>query len=55
MKDNFFGERLKELRVEKGLSQRKFGELREPDMDTLVRISEFFDVSTDFLLGKKDL
>ena len=70
MKDNFFGERLKELRVEKGLSQRKFGELlgvcnqtvsfwesgsREPDMDTLVRISDFFDVSTDFLLGKKDI
>ena len=70
MKDNFFGERLKELRVEKGLSQRKFGELlgvcnqtvsfwesgsREPDMDTLVRISDFFDISTDFLLGKKDI
>ncbi len=69
MKNNFFGLRLKELRIEKGISQRKFGELigvcnqtvsfwesgsREPDMDTLVKISDFFDVSTDYLLGKSD-
>ena len=69
MKNNFFGLRLKELRIEKWISQRKFGELigvcnqtvsfwesgsREPDMDTLVKISDFFDVSTDYLLGKSD-
>ena len=66
MKDNFFGEKLKELRLEKGLSQRKLGEIfnvcnqtvsfwesgsREPDMDMLVEIAEYFGVSVDYLLG----
>ena len=70
MKDNFFGEKLKELRIEKGLSQRKLGEIfnvcnqtvsfwesgsREPDMDMLVEIAEYFGVSVDFLLGRKDV
>ena len=70
MKDNFFGEKLKELRLEKGLSQRKLGEIfgvcnqtvsfwetgiREPDLDALVEIANFFDVSVDFLLGRKDI
>ena len=65
MKNNFFGRTLKELRTEKRLSQRKFGELlgvcnqtisfwesgsREPDMDTLLMIADFFDVSVDFIL-----
>ena len=70
MKNNFFGIILKELRIEKGLSQRKFGEnlgvcnqtvsfwesgSREPDMDTLIKIADFFDVSVDYLLGRKDV
>ena len=70
MKNNFFGLKLKELRVEKGLSQRKLGEVfgvcnqtvsfwesgsREPDMDTLSEIADYFEVSVDFLLGRKDL
>ena len=69
MKNNVFGENLKLLRKEKGYSQRKLGELigfcnqtisfwesgcREPDLDTLVKISTFFGVSIDFLLGKED-
>ena len=67
MKNNVFGTRLKELRIEKGLSQKKFGELlgfcnqtisfwetgsREPDVDTLLEISDFFEISLEYLLGK---
>ena len=66
MKNNIFGKRLKTLRLEKGLSQQKLGELlgfcnqtisfweigsREPDLDTLIRIAYFFDVSIEELLG----
>lgn len=65
MKDNIFGKKLKELRLEKGVSQRKLGEIfnvcnqtvsfwengsREPDLDTLVSIAEYFDVCIDYLL-----
>ena len=65
MKNNIFGKRLKELRTEKGLSQQKLGELlgfcnqtisfweigsREPDLDTLVQIAHFFNVSFEELL-----
>ena len=65
MKNNIFGKKLKELRIEKGLSQQKLGELlgfcnqtisfwengcREPDLDTLVEISHFFEVCLEDLL-----
>ena len=65
MKNNVFGKRLKELRLEKGLSQRKLGEVfnvcnqtisfweigsREPDLDTLLKLARFFDVSLEHLL-----
>ena len=65
MKDNIFGKRLKEFRVEKGLSQQKLGETlgfcnqtisfwesgnREPDLDTLLKISHYFEVSLEELL-----
>ncbi|MBQ3495204.1 MAG: helix-turn-helix transcriptional regulator [Clostridia bacterium] len=65
MKNNCFGKKLKELRIDKGLSQQKLGELlgfcnqtisfwesgsREPDLDTLVKIAHFFGVSVDELL-----
>lgn len=68
MKNNFFGKKLKELRIEKGLSQRALGEKfkvcnqtisfwetgsREPDLDSLLEIAHFFDVSVDFLLEDK--
>ncbi|MBE5754202.1 MAG: helix-turn-helix transcriptional regulator [Clostridiales bacterium] len=67
MKDNVFGERLKELRIEKKLSQRQLGDIlgvcnqtisfwetgsREPDLDMLVSIAAFFEVSVDFLLER---
>ena len=66
MSGNIFGSKLKELRLEKGLTQRALGDAlgfcnqtvsfwesgqREPDLDALVKVARFFDVSTDFLLG----
>ena len=65
MKNNYFGKVLKSLRLEKGISQRKFGDdlgvvnqtvsfwemgSREPDLDTLIKIAEYFNVSIDYLL-----
>ena len=65
MENNAFGKRLKELRIEKKLSQRELGDIfgvcnqtisfwetgsREPDLDMLVKIAKFFEVSIDFLL-----
>ncbi len=59
--------RLSELRKENGLSQKDFGKIigaaqntvsqwengsREPDNETITRIANFFNVSTDYLLGK---
>ena len=68
MKHNIFGKRLKELRIEKGLSQQKLGNLlgfcnqtisfwemgsREPDLDTLIAIAHFFEVPIEELLEEK--
>ena len=65
MKDNVFGKNLKELRLESRLSQRQLGDLlhvcnqtisfwetgaREPDLDNLVSIADYFEVSIDYLL-----
>ncbi len=70
MKNNIIGLAIKELRMQKGMSQKELGEAlgfcnqtvsfwesgqREPDLDTLVEISLFFDVSTDYLLGRKEI
>lgn len=61
-----FANRLKKLRVEKGLSQEDFGkeigvsrgsisyyekEERVPDIVVLAAVSKYFNVSTDYLLG----
>lgn len=68
MKNNIIGKRIRELRVANGLSQRKLGDIfgvcnqtisfwetgsREPDLDTLVNLSHFFDVSFEDLLEEK--
>lgn len=65
MKNNVFGRKLKELRIEKRLSQQKLGEnlgfcnqtisfwesgSREPDLDTLIKISHYFEVCLEDLL-----
>ena len=69
MQNNSFGKKLKELRIEKGLSQREIGKIlgvcnqtisfwenasREPDLDSLVEVAKFFEVSVDYLLGLRD-
>ncbi len=69
MKNNEFGKTIKELRISQGLSQRQLGEKfnvcnqtvsfwesgkREPDLDTLVIISDYFGVTVDYLLGKSE-
>ena len=69
MKNNYFGKKIKELRVEQNLSQRELGVAlgfsnqtvsfwetgqREPDMDALIKISKFFNVPSDYLLGLTD-
>ena len=62
-----FGRRIKQLREEKGVRQEDIGNLfsvsksavsqwendiRTPDMDIIIKLADFFDVSTDYLLGR---
>ena len=64
-----FGERLRELRLGKGMTQKEFAAVlnvsgntihswetdkQEPSMFMLIVISNFFDVSLDYLFGKAD-
>lgn len=66
MNNNYLGKTIKELRLEEGISQRELGKRlnvcnqtvsfweggqREPDLDTLIKIANYFQVTTDFLLG----
>ena len=67
---NYFSKNLKELRIEKGLSQQELAQIlnvtqstvakwesgdREPNFSILIQVAKFFEVSTDTLLGIKDL
>ena len=64
--DILLGKRLKELREEKGLTQKEVAkklnlhsvtylhyekDQREPPLKVLMEMAIFFDVSTDYLLG----
>ncbi len=68
MKNNTFGINLKTLRLLKNISQRQLGNdlnvcnqtisfwengSREPDLDTLIKIAKYFEVSIDSLLLEK--
>ncbi len=61
---------LKLLRTEKNVSQQQLADVVgvsqqsinkyenhsvEPDIDTLIKISDFFSVSVDFLIGRTDI
>ena len=63
------GERIKELRLERGLSMQKLAnaigvdkhtiiywenEVNEPKASYIVKLAQFFDVTTDYLLGLTD-
>lgn len=65
-----FSKNLKELRMEKGLSQQELAQIfnvtqstvakwesgdREPNFSILIELSNYFNISTDILLGIKDL
>ncbi|WP_278228469.1 helix-turn-helix domain-containing protein [Lactococcus lactis] len=64
-----FAERLKELRKEKGLTQQKVADSlnisqpnyrrwevgeRSPSGETLIKLADYFDVSIDYLVGRKN-
>lgn len=64
-----FGDRLKEVRTQAGLSQKSLAEqlyvtqqsvwkwemnTSSPNPETIAKIAEIFDVSTDYLLGRTD-
>lgn len=64
------GDRLKELRIKKGLKQSEIAELlglsssavgmyeqnrRKPDSEILLKYAEIFDVSVDYILGNSNI
>jgi len=64
------GNRLRELRIEKGLLQKDLAEIlqitqqtislyesnqREPDNQTLIKIANYFNVSVDYLLNRTNI
>ena len=65
-----FGERFKELRIEKRLTQEKLADMfftkkasisryennvNIPEIEALKKFADFFDVSIDYLLGRTDV
>ena len=63
------GKIIKELRLEKGLSQKKLAEIlgvsqkaidywerniNEPKASYIIKLADYFDVSCDYLLGRSD-
>ena len=69
MKTASIGEKVKEIRLENGLSQAKFGEILHVSQDTVslwekgkalpnteyvILICKTFDISADYLLGLKE-
>lgn len=63
------GQRLRELRLAKGLTQKQLAEHlgitqkaycfyelgeREPSVSTIIKLCDFFDISADYLIGRTD-
>ena len=66
---NKFPQRLRQLRKEKGITQEALGQYlhynhtavanyesgrNQPSFDDLLKLADYFDVSTDFLLGRSE-
>ncbi len=66
---NILGENLKNLRCARALTQQQLSEIigisrvnytryetgaSNPDFETLIKLADFFDVSLDYLFGRKD-
>lgn len=66
---NIFNERIRELRIEHGMTQDQLSKLifvergtiskyevkgHFPDIDILIRIADVFDVTLDYLVGRTD-
>ena len=64
-----FAKRLRELRKEQNISQRKLAQIfglshtaygdyerniNQPSLETLIVIAEYFGVTTDYLLGREE-
>lgn len=64
-----FGELMAELRQDRGLTQRELGKILSvstgtisnyengvhyPDLEKLVQLADYFQVSTDYLLGRRE-
>lgn len=67
MKLESLGNRIRTLRTQKGMTQAELGQVlnvskvsisgyenntREPDMRSLIKLADFFNVTTDYLLGR---
>lgn len=67
---NIFSQRLKELRLKKGLTQTELGERvgvkqntftnwengkREPNFETLLKLASILNTTTSYLLGESDI
>lgn len=67
---SIIGERIKELRLEQGVSQSTLGNsigvsqkavdywergVNEPKASYIVKLADFFNVSSDYLLGRKEM
>jgi len=64
-----FGERLKELRLQEGLSQKEFAKIlgtsqaslskwendvQEPCIEDIIKICNHFNISADYVIGRQD-
>lgn len=70
MENNIFSKRLAKLRIEKGAKREEIAKLlncsvsaisnyengnRTPDFDSLILLADYFDTTTDYLLGRTEI
>ena len=57
------GERLKELRRERGITQKQLAEIlgvsktmkQEPSIEMLMKLADYFHTSLDYIVGRNDI